>query len=526
MGDKKNIDRLFQEKFKDFEAFPERDLWSGLEAKLDVASAPAGILEKRKKAIPPLWWRLGGIAAALALLLSVGLSLVLTDPESPVIDPVEKVVKENTTAKDTEADEETTRSMDNNKSYGRGTQQDSNTITDNNQVAQQDNKDNTTNVKSHGRETQQDDNTITDNNQIAQQDNKDNIINVKSHGRGTQQDGNTITDNNQIAQRDNKDNTTNVKSHGRGAQQDNKDNTINVKPHGRVAQQDGKTITDNNQVAQQDNGEEENKKSLLEAIAEMENDTENEKQMALKEKENKKWSINPNVAPVYYNSLSSGSPIDPEFKDNSKSGKVNLSYGVNVAYQVNDRLSLRSGINKVNYGYNTNDISFAPDFEARSLSNINYTRQSEKASGLYVANSPVEGPPLAARDEVTASFTPQPGLMQQEFGYIEVPMELKYRVLNERFGLNLIGGVSSLFLTDNSVLLKSDALATELGEANNINNMNFSTNVGLGVDYLLSDKLQLQVEPMFKYQWNTFSNDNGGFRPYSFGVYTGFSFRF
>ncbi|RNL94029.1 hypothetical protein ED312_01870, partial [Sinomicrobium pectinilyticum] len=318
-----------------------------------------------------------------------------------------------------------------------------------------------------------------------------------------------ITDNNRVAQRDNKDNTT------------------NVKPHGRVAQQDGKTITDNSQVAQQGSGKEENKKSLLEAIAEMENDAEHEKQERLKEKGNKKWSINPNVAPVYYNSLSGGSPIDPEFKDNSKSGKVNISYGVNIAYQVNERLSLRSGINKVNYGYNTNDISFAPDFEARSLDNINYARQSGKASGLYVANSPSEGgPPVAARDEVASSFAPQEGLMQQEFGYIEVPMELKYRVLNERFGLNLIGGVSSLFLTDNSVLLKSDALATELGEANNINNMNFSTNVGLGVDYLLSDKLQLQVEPMFKYQWNTFSNDNGGFKPYSFGVYTGFSFRF
>ncbi|MGS2741362.1 hypothetical protein [Sinomicrobium sp. M5D2P17] len=494
MGDKKNIDRLFQEKFKDFEAFPERNLWSGLEARLNADAAPAAITERRKKAIPPLWWRLGGIAAAIALLLSVGLNLMLPDPESPAMDPVEKVVKENTTTKDTEAGKEATRSTDNNNSHARGTQQEDNTTNDNNQITQQNDK-----VKPNSRGTQQEGNTITDNNQIAQQDGK-----AKPNDHGTQQEGKTITDNNQIAQQDDK-----VKPNSSGG-----------------SQQDGNTITDNSQVAQQGSDKEENKKSLLEAIAEMENDAEHEKETALKEKGDKKWSVNPNIAPVYYNSLSGGSPIDPEFKGNSKSGKVNLSYGVNIAYQVNERLSLRSGINKVNYGYNTNDISFAPDFEARSLSNINYARQSEKASGLYVANSPVEGPPLAARDEVASSFAPQEGLMQQEFGYIEVPMELKYRLLNERFGLNLIGGVSSLFLTDNSVLLKSDALATELGEANNINSVNFSTNVGLGVDYLLSDQLQLQVEPMFKYQWNTFSNDNGGFKPYSFGVYTGFSFRF
>ncbi|RNL93961.1 hypothetical protein ED312_01875, partial [Sinomicrobium pectinilyticum] len=120
MGDKKNIDRLFQEKFKDFEAFPERDLWSGLEAKLDAASAPAVVPEKRKRAISPLWWRLGGIAAAIALLLSVGINLVLTGPESPVTDPVEKVINENTPIKNTEADEETTRSTDSNKGAQQG----------------------------------------------------------------------------------------------------------------------------------------------------------------------------------------------------------------------------------------------------------------------------------------------------------------------------------------------------------------------------------------------------------------------
>ncbi len=96
MGDKKNIDRLFQEKFKDFEAFPEKDLWSGIEAKLNAPSTlPAEAPKKDGRTIPFFWWRLGGIAATIALLLSIGFNLVFTDPESPDMDPLEKITREH-----------------------------------------------------------------------------------------------------------------------------------------------------------------------------------------------------------------------------------------------------------------------------------------------------------------------------------------------------------------------------------------------------------------------------------------------
>ena len=35
------------------------------------------------------------------------------------------------------------------------------------------------------------------------------------------------------------------------------------------------------------------------------------------------------IAPVYYNTLSQGSSIDASFADNSQSGDVNISYGIN-----------------------------------------------------------------------------------------------------------------------------------------------------------------------------------------------------
>src|SRR5688572_22416905 len=81
MGDKKNIDRLFQEKFKDFEVDPDDSLWSRIESELDANS------NKNKRAVL-LWWKLGGIAAALALLFTIGYNSLKGDNSSDIDNPI------------------------------------------------------------------------------------------------------------------------------------------------------------------------------------------------------------------------------------------------------------------------------------------------------------------------------------------------------------------------------------------------------------------------------------------------------
>src|SRR5690554_1984710 len=101
MSNKKNIDRLFQEKFKDFETFPEKDLWSGIEARLDK-------MPNRRKPLA-MWWKLGGVAAAIILLLSLGLNGLFDSPTDIPEDSVEKIgtVQQNETDQDKEIQLET-----------------------------------------------------------------------------------------------------------------------------------------------------------------------------------------------------------------------------------------------------------------------------------------------------------------------------------------------------------------------------------------------------------------------------------
>jgi len=67
MKDKKHIDKLFQEQFQDFEATPPPAVWDRIETQLQET--------KKERRVIPLWWRVAGVAALLALLLTVGLSV-------------------------------------------------------------------------------------------------------------------------------------------------------------------------------------------------------------------------------------------------------------------------------------------------------------------------------------------------------------------------------------------------------------------------------------------------------------------
>ena len=110
--------------------------------------------------------------------------------------------------------------------------------------------------------------------------------------------------------------------------------------------------------------------------------------------------------------------------------------------------------------------------------------------------------------------------------YIEIPMEARYSLVQQKFGVNVVGGLSTYILYKNGVTILNANGSTDLGEASNINNVNFSGNLGLDFDYKINKKLFLNVSPMFKYQLNTFSRNDGGFKPYYLGVYTGLNFRF
>ncbi len=268
----------------------------------------------------------------------------------------------------------------------------------------------------------------------------------------------------------------------------------------------------------------------------------NDKKTIEKEEDEKlnRWSVSPNVAPVYFNSLGkSGSSLDNQFNNNAKEGDVNMSYGVAGSYAVNKKLKIRAGVNRVDLGYRTNNVIVLDgsnsDISSASVSSSpsNYNDvQIQKLRNIRLEDNYVNDAFLSASSRSFASapgilFTKEQSALDQNIGFIEVPIEIEYSLINKKIGVNVIGGFSTLFLSNNEIYtVQNNGNSTLLGEATNINDMSYSANFGLGLNYNISKQFRFNLEPTFKYQINTFSNTSGDFKPFFMGLYTGLSFKF
>ncbi|MCH2193860.1 hypothetical protein [Kordia sp.] len=602
MSDQNNIDNFFRNRFKDFEASPDPDLWDKISDRLDEKEAE----EKKEGGIVLLPWlyKAIGTAAAIALLFFVGTKFIGSDG-TETIDPnnqITNTTKDSSSQKDvnnttnnsqvtdtnnTNSEQNSTQDIKNSSSEG--VLQNKEKIANENNIDNdahklKNGKDNTfqkgsalqnavvqqngtqhnsnTNVNRSDKNTFQNGNVTYQENAVANTTNNSNktgTADQKNHFKNTKdlnkiKNGND-TSNNPLVKNTVVDNQVNESEgtnivNGKGSEINSNVNAVTNKTSSAVAQNDTQSksnssetnsnsnsatdgtnaATENIEKAVADTQKEEKpeiKKSILDVINDL-HDLEKDK-TEVAETPISKWTVSPNASPVYYNTLSNGSPIDETFADNAKKGDINLSYGVNVGYDISKKLTVRSGIHRVEYSYSTRDIALVPSFDGPELTTIQF-KNSDAAFNIQDRQAPT-GETFSQYQfpttETSTIFQKQiEGDLSQRMTYIEVPVELKYAVLDKKLGINVIGGVSTLLLTENSIIFDSPEILTELGEATNVNDVSFSTNIGIGIDYKFSDQLEFNLEPMLKYQLNTFSGNTGNFNPYSVGVYTGVSFRF
>ncbi len=515
---KKTIDELFKERFRDFDEIPDEKVWKAIEASLN---------KKKSRKVIPLWWKLGGIAAVLAILFfafnpfgNATLQNGIQITENPLKENTEQKKASDTIDDATIQNKSDTEIVK--EAHQKQTTVDEKMLEKASHANTGGIKKDKANITTPKKEEVKQSFSKTDTNHaIAHQNNSEKSKNVQLE--------NPNTTNNQTNGTDEINKVT--KNNKMESQETLAETLPNIKKErGEIGIIDFKnTAEDKNILPSKDEEKnaiakkEDQKKSIFDEIKGQEEDI-------IVEKIKEKWSVGPSVAPVYFNGIGEGSPVHTIFVSNSKSGNVNMSYGVLVAYEVSKKLKVRSGVNKVDYGYTTNQVEFTSSIrgETPQVENINYVASARGIVVGSLVNTRPETQTISIENafDVTANSAALEGNLSQQFGYIEVPLELNYALLDKRFGINVIGGVSSLFLVNNTILLNSGDQTTRMGEANNINDLNFSTNFGVGINYKFSPKLQFSVEPIFKYQLNTFSNTAGNFQPFSVGVFSGFSLRF
>jgi len=523
MNNKKNIDRLFQEKFKDFEVAPNDAVWDRINESLPN--------KKKKRRVIALWWQIGGVAAVIALLLTVGVSVFKGDDNNNLNLPVVNTDKNDTenkknkdalnTSKDklkdsnenklefVDSDSQDPSHLEHQKRNTPKKKTNSNLLTT--PIKSPINKVTNNSNEKKDVSTSQKPNKL---NTITRKDNSTRVVvNTKISNMPSEQSKETKL----VSESELKSGIETTIEDNRAATVDNSNS--NKTESSKIKN----TAVINTDESDLDSviTEDPKKESIQDAIAEQ-IEAIDEKE---KEDEQNRWSIAPNVAPVYYGSLGQGSSLDQQFNENAKRGDINMSYGITGAYAVSKKLKIRAGINRLNLSQITSDVfTFTVAESFARGTNLLDENISFKNGGQTVSLMSSKILDRASAPEIFNTKTA--GDIDQRFGFIEVPLELEYRVLDKTFGINVIGGFSTFFLNENEIYVDIEGASTLIGEANNINSTSFSANFGLGLDYSLSKQWNINLEPQFKYQINTFNNTTGDFRPFFIGVYTGLSFKF
>ncbi len=524
MKDKKNIDNIFNEGFKNFEASPSPRVWENIQTALKK--------EKKERKVIPLWIKLGGVAALVALLFTVGNTVYnssnsiapkitnedvhqLENNEPSINEVIENTVNASELASEDETLkndlDQTLNASDKNAVKENSTKNASNKILSNSSekalqtVVAATNSEKNTSVKNTS-----DKETNRNINFVEKQLSEEKLKEVVAVSDKTSEKEKTTETTNEVEE------STNFKTPV--AIDANKEVIAVTEKTENNTSEENRIKTEAEVLA-----ETAGKKSIFDAIAENEEVAVLEENK--KEKPDHRWNVAPNVAPVYYSSFGNGSSIDQTFSDNPQQGDVNMSYGVQVSYALNKRLSVRSGVNNVDLSYSTKGIEVGTGPVAVALRSVDYGGRQIVVTALdrgTLANSVSSG----EFGEIMPKSTQGEARLIQNINYYEVPLELKYALVDSKFGVNLIGGVSTLFLGNNEISVKADNFTNVLGEANNLSSLSFSTNIGLGLDYKLSKKFTFNIEPMFKYQLNPYTDSSVNFKPYYLGVYSGLSFRF
>ncbi len=490
MMEDKNIDRLFQEKLKDMEIHPRPEVWQNIEKKLS---------QKKKRRVFPIWWLSGGTAAMLILGLFLYNTIDINNNEN-LIDISNESIEESIQHQKNEV-------------VHQKTTETSSDVTTNMQEEREINTPMEERVLSPNLSTQ----NKTNREAAVISEHSNNLIGDKKIAVNKNLKGSKIIDGN----------TTSQQNFNSGKLNDKKiamDQNLNNPET---------SITKNEQTINQKNNNP--SKPTQNPIANdipLNPNMGVEKDKSEAKKQLKKWEVSPVVGISNSNSLTQASAIDSRFDGNEIVGKSNITYGLNVAYEINNKWSLQSGVYIQNHDFITKDVGFRQSLQTSRLENGNL--DPSKGVELF-SNKPSQqvadysDQPLNFNDfnddVVTSSDTSEIGQLTQTISYFEVPLEVGYTFFdNNTISTTLISGMSTLFLRKNVVSGTSETYNLNF-KYNNLNTVNFSGNVGVGLDYALFNNLKLNLTPSLKIPINMFTESNN-FQPYTFTIYSGLKYQF
>jgi len=248
-------------------------------------------------------------------------------------------------------------------------------------------------------------------------------------------------------------------------------------------------------------------------------------------KNSSNWSIGARISPVYsYRSIEGSTFTTPDeavgtdfFNDNEQ-GITSMAGGISLDYKFNNRVSFASGMYLSRIGQQNNDVLAYNDPTSTNMYKLTTSTGTVTINPANFEKVIFEQP-HSAKDTIPGDFSVN-GSFYQNLDYLEVPLVLKYKVVNKKLSINLMGGLSPGILVNNHSFFDIDGQKLQTGTVENINPFIYNSILGFGFDYAISNKLSINMEPSFKYSLSPVNSAGGlKYHPYSLSWFTGISYK-
>jgi hypothetical protein len=259
------------------------------------------------------------------------------------------------------------------------------------------------------------------------------------------------------------------------------------------------------------------------------------------------WKMGMNVSPGY---SSYSASHERDYANNmtysATDGNGNISTGISVRYKTQGKWSVESGVYYVQNGQKSESM---PQFFASSAltdsntppvkeglyfnTDINLEENSmvmNSVAGIVEFENFPQGAEIEASMERTGSYSNAvitSGEFSQVFDFIEIPLFLRYLLVDSRVDLEVAGGLNAGLVVGNKAFINNDYGLQKIGKTRDISTVNLSASIGLGVTYSLNKHISLAIEPRMNYYMNSINkNPDVNFRPYRIGLYSGLYYEF
>lgn len=217
--------------------------------------------------------------------------------------------------------------------------------------------------------------------------------------------------------------------------------------------------------------------------------------------------------------------------------------GLHVNVEMRKNWSIESGLRFARLGQEVHTPVRSERVYALNSDQASYANLSIKSLSLNNTMGEIKQHQAPTRSESdNAYFGASPGTMlvdfrtdnqqtsgqiEQMIDYIEVPVTLRYYLINRDMKLSLAAGVSTNWLIGNNAYVVENSNRQNIGETAGISSMSWSSHAGVAFSLPLYGSFSLRLEPRVNYFLSDINeNYPGRFRPYSFGIFSGIQYTF